>query len=164
MRPPTALAAALVLSLASCRTSAPATSPADPTAMPDPTAVPDPSAVSDPTARLHDIWALDRLGGTRYAPVDGLEHPTLELDLTELRVMGTDGCNRFTGAIAEAGPETLRFGPLAGTRKLCRAGRDISEAFNRALALTHAYRRDDTGRLVLLDADGAELAALRHVD
>ena len=148
------LTAAALATAVACGTTAPATEPTQAAPVPD----------ADAATRLHDIWALDRLGETAYAPVDGLEHPTLELNLTDLRAMGTDGCNRFTGAITEAGPEALHFGPLAGTRKLCRAGQDVSEGFNRALAQTTAYRLDDAGRLTLLDADGEALAVLRHVD
>ena len=116
-----------------------------------------------PITGLHDIWALERLGGEAYTGRGGQEHPTLELNLTEMRAVGTDGCNRFMGGITKAGTEELSFGALAGTRKMCREAMATADAFNRALAATAAYRLGN-GRLTLLDDGGAEVMVLRKVD
>ena len=118
----------------------------------------------DARVRLHDIWALERLGGNDYAAEDGAEHPVVELDLQTMVAMGTDGCNRFRGPIAALGSDTLRFGPLAGTRKMCPPTvMRVADPFNRALAATRTYRLDDL-RLRLFGAGGEEVAVLRKVD
>ena len=116
-----------------------------------------------PTDGLHDIWALDRLNGEAYQSTEGNPHPTLELNLTEMTAMGTDGCNNFRGSIAAAGASELRFGALAGMRKLCPRVQATADAFNRALNATRGYRREGLA-LVLLDESGAEVMALRKVD
>lgn len=151
------LALCILALLSACGSTKPAATTAAPAA-PEPPAPP-----TGPTARLHDVWALDRLGDEAYAPVDGLEHPTLELNLTDMRALGTDGCNRFTGSIMEVSATTLRIGPLAGTRKLCRVGRDVTDGFNDALAQTTSYRLGGGG-LTLVGSGGEALAVLRHVD
>ncbi len=116
-----------------------------------------------PTTGLHDIWALQSLNGEAYFGKDGQEHPTLELNLTEMRAMGTDGCNRFMGKIEKAGTEELSFGPLAGTRMMCAEVMATADAFNKALDATRGYRLGN-GRLTLLDDGGAEVMVLRKVD
>ena len=140
----TATSLAIALALLACRTPTPARMPA-------------------PTAALHDIWALETLAGQPYTPAEGVEHPSLELNLTDMRALGTDGCNRFTGDIREADAKTLAFGPLAGTRRLCHEGMATADAFTRALAQTVAYRREGL-TLTFLDGDGAPIMVLRKVD
>ena len=142
-------AALLSLTLLACGTTAP-----DQMSSPEQTST---------AAALHDIWALHTLDGQAYAVTEGLERPRLELNLTDMRASGTDGCNAFTGAIREAGAKKLAFGPLAGTRKLCRDGMAAADAFNRALTQTAAYRREGL-TLTLLDGEGAALMTLRKVD
>lgn len=69
-----------------------------------------------------------------------------------LRVHGSDGCNRFNGAYATTAG--LRLGQLASTMMACPPPVDaLARDFTRALAATASYRI--TGRQVeLLDAEG----------
>ena len=142
----------------------PATVPADASAIEyELTRYIDAYPMTQPTTGLHDIWALERLRGQAYTGQDGQEHPTLELNLTEMRAMGTDGCNRFVGEIKKAGTEELSFGALAGTKKMCREAMATAEVFQQALAATARYRLAN-GRLSLLDGGGEEVMVLRKVD
>lgn len=73
----------------------------------------------DTKTRLHDIWALEAINGEVIdfsdAGISG-QHPTLEINLTKMYVLGMDGCNEFSARITsltdkelllELGPNTL---------------------------------------------------------
>jgi len=114
-------------------------------------------------AELHDIWVLRSLAGQSVPSLPGLTLPRLELNLTTMRALGTDGCNNFKAPIETAGMSRLSFGPLMSTRKFCREEMERAKAFNDALEATAAYRV--TGiQLTLLDSAKQELMVLRHVD
>ena len=68
---------------------------------------------------LNDIWVLTELQG-RPITATGLqkEVPRLEISLTDGRVSGTTGCNRFHGSV-KADTRHVVFGPLATTRMAC---------------------------------------------
>jgi heat shock protein HslJ len=117
----------------------------------------------DPTITINDIWAVTAIRGE---PVDMHQErqngPLIEINLSAMRVMGSDSCNNFTGAITEFGDEVIEFGPIATTRKMCR-DMSVPDRFNSAMLLVRSYRLEP-GRLVLLDSDGNELIACRKID
>lgn len=118
---------------------------------------------TDPATALHDIWALEALDGATFTPAEGTERPTLELNLTDMRASGTDGCNRYMAPVITATANALTLGSLAGTKMICPAGMADATAFTAALAQTVNWRR--TGlKLALLDASGESLMVLRKVD
>ncbi|HSH19293.1 MAG TPA: DUF4377 domain-containing protein, partial [Draconibacterium sp.] len=56
----------------------------------------------DPIFALYDIWALENIGSEAVnVPGNntGLTRPSIEINLTEMKIMGTDGCNQFFGPI-----------------------------------------------------------------
>ena len=84
------------------------------------------------------------------------------------RINGFGGCNRFFGrytastATAPATSGDLRIGPLASTRKACKA--DIMEheaALIAALEAVRGYSRNAT-YLTLSDQHGTTVVRLRH--
>jgi heat shock protein HslJ len=117
----------------------------------------------DPTITINDIWAVTAIRGE---PVDMHQErqngPLIEINLSAMRVMGSDSCNNFTGAITEFGDGVIEFGPIATTRKMCR-DMSVPDRFNSAMLLVRSYRLEP-GRLVLLDSDGNELIACRKID
>jgi len=107
-------------------------------------------------------WWLVELDGrpvVRERGPDGTPAPPplLRLDRDTGRASGSTGVNAFTGSFQQTG-DTLRFGPLATTR---RAGPPpamaIESAYLKALQATVAARVDGDV-LALLDAQARELA------
>lgn len=86
--------------------------------------------------------------------------PTLEF-LADGRVAGHAGCNRFSGQVQWLDADGLRFGPAAATKMACMDARVMQREteFLRMLEAVAAWRRDG-GALLLLAADGSELARL----
>lgn len=117
----------------------------------------------DPKININDIWAVTAIQGE---PIDMREDrqaaPLIEVSLSAMRVMGKDGCNNFTGQIAEFDDGVIEFGPIATTRMMC-PDMSVPEKFNPAMQLVSNYRLEP-GRLILLDSDGNELIACRKID
>lgn len=74
------------------------------------------------------------------------------------RVAGDGGCNRYMGSVEFDGAG-VRFGPLAGTRKMCPpAVMDQEQRFHQAMTRVVSWELpSDTGLLHLKDADGNTL-------
>ena len=90
-------------------------------------------------------WRLVELNGQ---PVAGTEPLTLSFG-TEGQVSGYGGCNQFSGPYTQSGA-SLRFGPLASTRRACLepALSEQETAYFAALESTTRYSIEG-GQLVL---------------
>ncbi|MBU2950142.1 DUF4377 domain-containing protein [Tamlana agarivorans] len=115
----------------------------------------------DPKMNLHDIWAATHIYG-QTINTSNTEAPTLEINITKHMILGTDGCNNFSGSIKTLTKNTLVFGPIATTRKMC-PNMEIPDAYIRALTTVKNYKRDGLV-LYLLDADNNEILRFNKVD
>lgn len=118
--------------------------------------------VEDHTVKqqLHDIWAAIRIGGH---PINRMQAvPSLEINLTEMTILGTDGCNNYTATIKETSATTLSFGPLASTRKIC-PDMEIPNKFNAMMQKVSTYKLEGLN-LILLDEEGKEVLRFLKVD
>ncbi len=121
--------------------------------------------IPDPIFELHDIWALEAIEGT---PVQSpgnntvLITPSIEINLTEMKIMGNDGCNQFFGPIKNIEEGIIEFGNMDGTRKMC-INMEISDSFNKAMTQVKQYRRDGL-KLHFLNEAGTELLMFKKVD
>jgi heat shock protein HslJ len=101
-------------------------------------------------------WRLRQLGDAAVPMLPGNRQPSLLLDPAGKQAAGFAGCNNFFGGYELAGA-TLRFGPLAATRKACADAESTLETkYLQALARTRGWKID-AGELLLLD--GAEVLA-----
>lgn len=117
----------------------------------------------DNRLRLHDIWALTHISReTIKEPVEGMERPRLEIQVSTMRAMGTDGCNGFNGGIQTLTESALVFGPLASTMMMCR-DMTVANPFNRAMREVRAYQLEGL-ELILKDGDSEEILRFRKVD
>jgi heat shock protein HslJ len=91
-------------------------------------------------------WRLVELNGQ---PVVGEQPLTLVFAADEQRVSGYGGCNQFSGPYTQNGA-SLRFGPLASTRRACldEALNAQETAYFAALESTNRYSIEN-GQLVL---------------
>lgn len=126
----------LLMALAACMT-------------PQAGSVGDAGDVAEPLAGT--LWQLTSVNGR--GPVTGAAVPTLEFSRTELRASGNAGCNLFNGPYAQDGA-SLRFGPLASTRRACadEAATAQETAYLQALQSTTRFTRS-AGELVLYAGD-----------
>lgn len=110
--------------------------------------------------RLHDIWIATSINGNpinRMSPI-----PRMEINLTNMMVLGSDGCNNYSGSIKKASSSQLEFSLLASTRKMCRK-MDVPDAFNKAMRNVSSYKLDGL-KLILFDDTGKEILSFLKGD
>lgn len=120
---------------------------------------------ADERFAIHDIWALESIEGVLIPkPIEntGLKTPILEINVTEMKVMGSDGCNRITGEIATLDGEKLEFGNMATTKRLC-SNMDIANKFNETLLTVRKFKKEGL-KLILLNESGNEVLSFEKVD
>lgn len=119
----------------------------------------------DPRFALNDLWVLEAINGETVKKPENNDQrplPAIEINVTEMRVMGSDGCNRLTGSITKLENGEIELGPVAQTKKLC-LDTDIPDRFNAAFAQSKKYRRDGL-LLIFSDDSGKELLRFKKVD
>lgn len=118
------------------------------------------SYVPDP--RLHDIWAIVKLGEETISPDDFLKGgPMVELNIAKEEVIGSDGCNRFRGRFEIMGNHIV-FGNLAGTRMAC-PNMEISDRISQAISGENLIYKLKSGNLLFLK-EGKIVMTLKHID
>jgi heat shock protein HslJ len=111
--------------------------------------------------RLHDLWALEELGGKKVTPAQFEKQlPLLEIKAKEATFMGFAGCNEMNGQLFSE-RNRLRFIDIRTTRKACAADNQEA-AFLKALRSATEYRLSNN-RLSLSNPDGP-LLVFRKVD
>ena len=105
-------------------------------------------------------WRLEELNGQPAVPVPNVGAPTLAFG-ADGRASGNGGCNQFNGTYTQDGA-SLRFGPLASTRRACLdpAGTSQETAYLRALESTTRF--SISGDLLVLHAGDQVVARLRR--
>ncbi len=117
----------------------------------------------DSRLRLHDIWVLTHLNEQPIKePIEGMERPRLEIQVTAMRAMGTDGCNGFNGGIQTLTDSALVFAPLASTLMMCR-DMSVANPFNRVMREVRRYQLEDL-ELILMNEESEEILRFRKVD
>ncbi len=120
---------------------------------------------TDERFAIHDIWVLESIEGVLIPkPVEntGLKTPVLEINVTEMKVMGSDGCNHITGEITTLDGDKLVFGNMASTKRLC-SNMDIADKFNELLRTVRKFKKEEL-KLILLNERGKEVLRLKKVD
>ena len=101
-------------------------------------------------------WKLTRLGDTSVLVGERQREPHLIFEPEHHRVVGSGGCNRFSGSYALTN-DRIRFGQLASTRMACADGMETEKDF--LASLERARRWNILGEdLNLYDEQGALLA------
>lgn len=111
---------------------------------------------------LNDIWVLEAIQGEIITLTPGTERPRLEIQLSSMRIMGTDGCNGYFGSINYIDEEKITFGPIGSTRKYC-AEMTIPDKFGQQMTAVKAYQIEGL-KLRLIDESGNEVLLFQKVD
>ncbi len=109
---------------------------------------------------LNDIWVSDRIFGKKVS--DQLPWPQMEIDLSKMKISGTNGCNNYMSKIIRVTSSEIQFGNLVTTKKLCR-NMEISDSYNKALSISKSYKLGNSG-LTFFDKEGKEVLHFRKID
>lgn len=98
-------------------------------------------------------WELQKIGNAAITENNtGREVPTLGLNLTESRVSGFAGCNRYFGNIS-IDEKTIAFSALGSTKMAC-LGPNVENQYLHALSKEKLAYRISNGQLLLGEGSG----------
>jgi heat shock protein HslJ len=110
--------------------------------------------------RLHDIWALESIGGEKIISGDTLKNfPILEIYAAEKRVHGNTGCNTLNGSVNIDG-DNIAFEKITTTEIACPG--NLEQKFLAALSKVNKYKIEKM-RLYLYK-DEKELLVFQKID
>lgn len=109
---------------------------------------------------VNDIWVVEKIEETSLA--EKAKHPRLEINLSKMKVYGSDGCNEYSGDITKFTADKISFGEIGLTRKMC-ADMKTPAAFNKAFRSVKSFQRKNLS-LRLYDGEGKEVLQLKKVD
>lgn len=110
--------------------------------------------------RLHDIWITKRISGNPINRMTAI--PTIEFNLTEMRIFGNDSCNEFSGELLEVTEKEIIFGEIAATAKMCNK-MEVADRFHQALSEVVTYQLNELN-LTLLNENGEEVLSFLKGD
>jgi heat shock protein HslJ len=116
-------------------------------------------------AHLQDIWAITSLsqnGLAVEADFSQGNRPVMELNITEMKMYGHDGCNDIFGPIKTLDSSSISFGNIAGTKMLC-PNMTLPNAYIKALHQVKFYERKELV-LTFFDEQHKETLRFRKVD
>ena len=103
---------------------------------------------------LQGEWQLVTMGTTA---VTAEAQPTLQLNIKEMKVNGSDSCNTFMGGITNITDKDLVFSELATTLMLCpETTMQVADTFGTAMKKVAKYEVNDK-QLLLKDDKGTVL-------
>lgn len=94
------------------------------------------STQPDVRASLNGEWHPVQINGNNLPKQDYM--PTLNFNMMNNAVYGTDGCNNYKATIADISLSILKLKPAAGTKKAC-PDMTTANVFNQALASVEKY-------------------------
>ena len=119
----------------------------------------------DKRMRINDIWALTAIN----SDVENLdtflksqEHPSIELNVAEMKLYGNNGCNSLEGNIITLDDNRLELSEISSTDKLC-PNMDIPSQFLKMLEKTWRYEIENL-ELILFDNRNKEILRFKKVD
>ncbi len=121
---------------------------------------PEPEKIESKSSALNGRWELRSLTGTKltFEALYPGQKPSLAFNLPVMEVMGSTGCNTFTGAIA-MDSNHIEFINLIATEKACNG---IGEpTFINAMKTVSTFSLIDSNTLALMKADTALLRFVR---
>ncbi|MGB5355438.1 MAG: META domain-containing protein, partial [Eudoraea sp.] len=114
--------------------------------------------VADPIWEIDGEWVVQKLLGEEIDQQGQL--PTVIINLNEMRVSGTNGCNNYAGSIKFISSDTFTTGPMASTRKMCME-MTLPDLFDKLFFIPWNYElTSDT--FFIKDKDGKELMILKR--
>ncbi|WP_175455623.1 DUF4377 domain-containing protein [Winogradskyella thalassocola] len=114
----------------------------------------------DPKLAIHDIWATTHINSKAIESTTTV--PMLEINTTEMRASGTNGCNNYTGQIKNITSNTIEFGAIASTRKMCM-DMAVPDRFDKAFNSISTYKKEGL-TLSFYNEAGDEMLRLKKVD
>ncbi|MCH2214801.1 MAG: DUF4377 domain-containing protein [Flavobacteriales bacterium] len=109
---------------------------------------------------LNDIWVPVTILDSPIS--DTLPLPRMEIHLSGMEIMGTNGCNNYKGQIGNVTGSDISFKNIVSTKKMC-LDMTIPDLYDEALEITESYKLENN-RLILFDKEGIKTIVFKKVD
>lgn len=116
--------------------------------------------IFDKRFTLNDIWVPNRILGNDIN--DSVPLPRMEINLSKMQLLGTNGCNNYRGKIERITSTEIEFGRIMSTKKMC-LHLEITNQYDKALNSSKSYKQKE-GELTFFDSDGVETLNFKKVD
>lgn len=100
---------------------------------------------------LNGNWEVITIDGSTLTTA--MQKPQITIDIAEMTINGTDGCNNYSGTILNIEGAFIELGPLAATRKMCPE-MTIPDQFNQAISKVKTFRRENN-KLYFMETNGS---------
>ncbi|WP_346860214.1 META domain-containing protein [uncultured Draconibacterium sp.] len=100
---------------------------------------------------LNGNWEVIKINGA--AITSTVQKPQIAIDIAEMTINGTDGCNNYSGTVLTIDGGFIELGPLAATRKMCPE-MAIPDRFNQAISKVKTFRTEKN-KLYFMDTNGS---------
>ncbi|TPG32955.1 META domain-containing protein [Flavobacterium pectinovorum] len=102
----------------------------------------------DSVSKLEGTWELNYITGPRIAFEGLYPHgkPTINFDLKENRVSGSNSCNNYTGSLNVTGNKIDFTQPMAVTKRMCMDGQQGEQVYMSTLPKITSYDVTDNGK------------------
>ena len=114
---------------------------------------------------LNGAWKITDLNGEPLVPVEGEEQPTMTINIPDLKIHGTTGCNIFNGAlfIDPDKTDSMQFIDIATTRRGCPPNAHETDLLLALEEVETARPLSDTS-IAMYDVDGKELFKMQKIE
>jgi len=112
---------------------------------------------------VHDIWILDSLISSDSLVINNFDKtPQIEINVTKMRISGTNGCNNISGSIKTLNDSVIEFNPMMETSMAC-PDMDIPRLFSLVLSETKSYKKIEN-KLVFFNKEGIKTLVFKKSD
>ncbi|MDT0553859.1 DUF4377 domain-containing protein [Urechidicola vernalis] len=111
---------------------------------------------------IHDIYALTNINGKNVSSENVEQTPTLEINVSKMEILGTNGCNNFGGSISKLEGDKIEFGQLRETLKMCEH-MDVSSLYSKELGNVRSFKKEH-GALVFYNSENKIILSFKKVD
>jgi heat shock protein HslJ len=120
------------------------------------------SGQTEPDIKLNNSWILEQVNGTAVEKMTYNSTPTLEINIEEKRINGSDGCNNFFGELDELDAKRIVMRVLGSTKAYCPEIKN-SDMLGQYLYAVRTYKVDKKGLCFFNDA-GVEILRYRKAE
>ena len=111
---------------------------------------------------IHDIYVLTNINGKNVSSEKVAQTPTLEINVSKMEILGTNGCNNFGGSISKLEGDKIEFGQLRETLKMCEH-MDDSSLYSKELGNVRSFKKEQ-GALVFYNSENKIILSFKKVD
>ncbi|OIQ36932.1 MAG: hypothetical protein BM563_09755 [Bacteroidetes bacterium MedPE-SWsnd-G1] len=111
---------------------------------------------------IHDVYVLTNINSKNVSSENVEQTPTLEINISKMEILGTNGCNNFGGSISKLEGDKIEFGQLRETLRMCEF-MEIPSLYSKELGNVRSFKKEQ-GALVFYNSENKNILSFKKVD